>query len=102
MPQDLPFIGDAPRRRNRRRCWNSLPRRANSAARSLFHAVPADRIDALRRAFDATMKDKEILAEADKQGLPVHPVGGVEAMDIVKKIYGFPPGLLAKARKAAE
>ena len=28
--------------------------------------VPADRLDALRRAFDATMKDPQFLAEAEK------------------------------------
>lgn len=64
--------------------------------------VPRPRVTMMRRAFDATMKDKEFVAEADKQGLPIYPVTGVEAMDIVKKIYGFPPDLLAKARKAAE
>ena len=103
MPQDLPFIGDLAKTQEQKAVLEILTA-AGELGRPFIvsNAVPADRIDALRKAFDATMKDKEFLAEADKQGLPVYPVGGVEAMDIVKKIYGFPPDLLAKARKAAE
>jgi tripartite-type tricarboxylate transporter receptor subunit TctC len=33
--------------------------------------IPADRLEALRRAFEATLKDPEVLAEADRLGLDV-------------------------------
>jgi len=36
--------------------------------------VPAERVNALRRAFDATMKDKEFLADAQKISLDVDPL----------------------------
>ena len=36
--------------------------------------VPAERVAALRRAFDDTMKDKDFLAEADKLSLEITPV----------------------------
>jgi hypothetical protein len=48
------------------------------------------------------MKDKEFLAESAKQNLPVYPIGGAEAADIVKRIYAFPQDLLEKAAKASE
>src|SRR6185295_8023605 len=35
--------------------------------------VPADRVTALRRAFDATMKDPEFLAEAKRSTLTIGP-----------------------------
>ena len=43
--------------------------------------VPAERVQALRRAFDATMKDPQFLAEAAKLGMDMQPVdrrGGAE------------------------
>ena len=60
--------------------------------------VPADRLAALRTAFDATMQDKQFLAEAEKMELPVIPMSGTEAETIVGDIYGLPPALVARAR----
>ena len=46
--------------------------------RPLFVApeVPAERVEALRDAFDATMKDPEFLADAAKQAMIVNPISG--------------------------
>ena len=50
--------------------------------------VPADRMAALRTAFDATMKDGQFLAETQKMDLPVEgPITGLEAEQIVASIY---------------
>ena len=49
--------------------------------------VPKERIDALRRAFDATMQDKEFLAEAEKVGLEITPVTGEKIQDLVAEVY---------------
>ena len=38
--------------------------------------VPAERVNAIRRAFDAVMKDKEFLDEADKLKIEIDPLGG--------------------------
>ncbi|MFN3891044.1 MAG: Bug family tripartite tricarboxylate transporter substrate binding protein [Beijerinckiaceae bacterium] len=65
-------------------------------------SVPADRVAALRQAFDETMKDKDFLAEAKKENLPVYPVGGKEAGQIVEQIYKFPKELVEKAKQAAD
>src|SRR5690606_2380684 len=45
--------------------------------------VPADRVKALRDAFDATFKDKDFLGEATKAKLEIDPVSGVEVEKIV-------------------
>ncbi len=63
-------------------------------------AVPKDRIAILRRAFDATMKDKDFLAEAAKLRLPVQPKTGEEAEKVVAEIYGAPSDVVAAAREA--
>ena len=61
--------------------------------------VPADRLAALRAAFDATMKDAQFLAEAEKLDLPVvGAIAGPEAERIVASIYGASPALIARAQ----
>jgi tripartite-type tricarboxylate transporter receptor subunit TctC len=52
--------------------------------------VPADRVKALRDAFDATMKDKAFLAEAHKQKLEVNPVGGAQINKMLDHVYATP------------
>ena len=47
--------------------------------------VPEDRVDALRKAFMDTMKDKEFLAEAEKAKLEITPVAG-EGPELVQKL----------------
>jgi tripartite-type tricarboxylate transporter receptor subunit TctC len=64
--------------------------------------VPADRARALRAAFDATMKDPEFLAEADKRGLEVNPVSGVEAQKLIDDLYATPKETLEAAKDATE
>ena len=62
--------------------------------------VPADRIDALRKAFDATMKDKEFLAEADKLKLEiVDPVSGADMQKLMADLYKSSPEVLARAKE---
>ena len=64
--------------------------------------VPADRLKALREAFDATMKDPDFLGEAAKAKLPINPMGGEEFARIVDRLYEVPEPLVARARKALE
>jgi tripartite-type tricarboxylate transporter receptor subunit TctC len=62
--------------------------------------VPEDRLAALRRAFDATMKDPEFLAEAEKTKLTVGPLPGEELQKLVADLYATPPHLIERARQA--
>jgi tripartite-type tricarboxylate transporter receptor subunit TctC len=61
--------------------------------------TPSDRVDALRKAFMATMQDKDFLAEADRAGLEITPVAGEDIQKLVQQIYATPAAI---ARKAAE
>jgi tripartite-type tricarboxylate transporter receptor subunit TctC len=61
--------------------------------------VPADRLAALRAAFDATMKDPEFLADSEKQHLAVTPMTGAEVETFVKDLYRTPPDIAAAARE---
>jgi tripartite-type tricarboxylate transporter receptor subunit TctC len=61
-------------------------------------AIPADRFMALRKAFDATMKDPEFLADAAKQRLTVTAMTGTEVEDFIKELYKTPPDVVTAAR----
>jgi tripartite-type tricarboxylate transporter receptor subunit TctC len=52
--------------------------------------VPADRIKALRDAFDATMKDPAFLAEAAKTQKEIHPIHWEEMDKLVKRVLSAP------------
>lgn len=62
--------------------------------------VPADRLAALRRAFELTMKDPEYLAAAAKMRLPVEPRSGLDIQELVDAAAGASPDLVARARAA--
>jgi hypothetical protein len=64
--------------------------------------VPAERVGALRRAFDATMKDKEFLAEADKLKIEVEPLNGEQVAELVKQVNATPAEVVARVRQAME
>jgi tripartite-type tricarboxylate transporter receptor subunit TctC len=58
--------------------------------------VPQDRIDALRRAFDETMRDKEFLADAAKARFEIRPVTGATIQALVGEIYATSPAIVRK------
>ncbi|MCS0496552.1 Bug family tripartite tricarboxylate transporter substrate binding protein [Ancylobacter mangrovi] len=60
--------------------------------------IPKDRLEALRKAFDETMKDPAFLADAEKAGLEVDPVSGAEVEDLIRGLYALPKDEVAKAR----
>ncbi|HEY1364515.1 MAG TPA: tripartite tricarboxylate transporter substrate-binding protein [Xanthobacteraceae bacterium] len=62
--------------------------------------VPADRLAALRRAFDATMQDPEFVAEVEKTRLSLSPLTGEELQKLVVEVSSLPPALLEKVRAA--
>ena len=69
-------------------------------ARSLVATpdTPPERVEALRRAFDATMRDPDFLAEAEKAQLDVDPMPGAEAQKIADSIVNTPPDVVARAK----
>jgi tripartite-type tricarboxylate transporter receptor subunit TctC len=64
--------------------------------------VPADRVAALRKAFDDTMKDPAFLAEAEKTKLEVEPVSGQEVQDLVAELYRSSPEVVKIAAEAVK
>lgn len=64
--------------------------------------VPADRVQALRRAFDATMKDPAFLADAEKLKLEIDPLTGEQVAAVIEQVSRTPDDVVARVRKAME
>jgi hypothetical protein len=64
--------------------------------------VPADRLAALRQAFDATMKDAEFLAEARQLALDLRPMTADAVTAIVQHTIDTRPELIAATKSAIE
>jgi tripartite-type tricarboxylate transporter receptor subunit TctC len=69
-------------------------------ARSLVASpdTPPERVTALRRAFDATMKDPDFLAEAEKTKMDIVPLSGEESQKIADSIVNTSPEVVARAK----
>ncbi|MDH3505469.1 MAG: hypothetical protein OEM58_13195, partial [Nitrospirota bacterium] len=70
------------------RVWNS----SNEFSRpfSLPPGTPDEPLQILRKAFAATMKDKDYIADAEKSKLTVEYVSGEEVEKFVEEIYAIP------------
>jgi len=62
--------------------------------------VAAERVKALREAFDASMKDPELLAEAAKQRIDISPATGDAVASFIAGIYRTPAAVVERAKKA--
>jgi tripartite-type tricarboxylate transporter receptor subunit TctC len=56
--------------------------------------VPADRVEAIRAAFDATMTDPLFLAEARRLGLDIDPFNGRRIQALIEEIQSAPQPLV--------
>jgi tripartite-type tricarboxylate transporter receptor subunit TctC len=64
--------------------------------------VPAERVQALRRAFDATMKDPQFLEEAKKTNMDISPSTGEDAQKVAEMIANTPPNVIARTKEILE
>jgi tripartite-type tricarboxylate transporter receptor subunit TctC len=62
--------------------------------------IPHDRLQALRRAFDATMQDAAFLADAKRQNFNIVASTGEQLSAIIARIYRTPPEVVRLAAKA--
>jgi hypothetical protein len=61
--------------------------------------IPPERIAALQKAFDATVKDPVFLAEAQKLRMDIAPTTGEEARKVALGIMNAKPEVKAKAKQ---
>ena len=61
--------------------------------------TPKDRVQILRKAFQDTMKDSELLAEAERGKIEINPVNGEDLAKMVLAVMQLEPGLVAKLKE---
>jgi hypothetical protein len=61
--------------------------------------VPADRVKAIRDAFDATMKDAQYIADAKRIRLDVNPLSGEAIARLVARINATPQSEVDRLRQ---
>lgn len=64
--------------------------------------VPAERVQLLRDAFDAAVKDPALLADAKSQRMEIDPVTGAAINALLDRVYAAPPALAARLREMAK
>jgi len=68
----------------------------------LAPGVPEERVQALRQAFMATMRDEALLAEAQRIGIVIDPISGEELQALAEKIFATPAATVERAKQAME
>lgn len=58
--------------------------------------VPADRRDALQAAFMAMARDRDFIAEAEKLGIDMSPIGGGEILQLLTRTAATPKDVIAR------
>jgi tripartite-type tricarboxylate transporter receptor subunit TctC len=59
-------------------------------------SVPADRVAALRRSFEDTMKDPAFLADTERQDFHVDAIEGQEIAERIAAAYRAPKDVVAR------
>jgi len=97
--EDVPLLIDLAKD-DRTRQALTLMSSAAEFGRSVFTppGVPQDRVEALRHAFDETMKDPELLADAKKRGIPIEAHTGAELAKTAAKVVAASPEAVAYAK----
>ena len=100
MPPSLPYAGDLLSDAKKKQTLELLTAAALLGRPYIAsQEMPAERLAALRKAFDDTMKDPEFVAEAGKLNLTVTPMTGLEVETTVRELNKAPPDVIAAAKE---
>jgi tripartite-type tricarboxylate transporter receptor subunit TctC len=64
--------------------------------------VPAERVAALRQAFDETLRDPAFIADAARQRLEIRAMGGGELADLIRQVIETPLELRERVKLAIQ
>jgi tripartite-type tricarboxylate transporter receptor subunit TctC len=97
---DVPLLVDLARDELQRRVMTLISSSAEFG-RAVFAPpdVPADRLAALRRGFQAALRDERLLADAARRQAPIDPQPGERLDKIAQDVVSSPPEVVARARE---
>jgi tripartite-type tricarboxylate transporter receptor subunit TctC len=95
---DVPLIMDLAKTDEQRAIFKLMFARQVMAWPFVMPAgTPGERVEAMRKAFDETMADKDFLADASKAIMEIRPVAGAAIQKLVQEVYATPPAVAQKA-----
>jgi tripartite-type tricarboxylate transporter receptor subunit TctC len=100
-PATAEFVDDFTKTQQQKQLVDFLDA-ANEVGRPfvMSNQVPADRLAIIRKAFNDAMKDPALVAEANKEQIPVSPISGQDADKIVTQEVGAaPPSVVQQAKE---
>jgi hypothetical protein len=93
----VPMISALLKTEEQRQVWDLiLAPKVMSRPYVLPPGVPAERVAALRTAFERLVQDPVFLAEMDKTQTEVSFVPGTEIERLMARVYAFPPEIVGK------
>ena len=100
---DVPLLLDQPVKAGDKPLLEFMSR-AVEVGRPLATApdVPPERVAALRKAFEETIRDPEFIADAAKMHANVNPTSGDELADLVRSVIGAPKDVKDRVKLAIE
>jgi tripartite-type tricarboxylate transporter receptor subunit TctC len=100
---DVPLISDYARTPEDRQAFEFLFA-PQEMGRPFFAppGVPAERVRALRDAFERTLKDRQFLDEAHRLGLEVQHGGGEAIERLLERIYATPKSVIERVKAITE
>jgi tripartite-type tricarboxylate transporter receptor subunit TctC len=100
MPADIPYAGELVAGERERSVLKLLSNPAQLGKPFVMSAaVPAERVQILREAFDAALRDPQLLAEAEKQLVDISLKSARESAAIVDEIYAMPAEIVETAKQ---
>ncbi len=99
VPKEVPLVMDYAKNDEQRQMLEVIfSRQTMGRPFTAPPGVPAERVKALRDAFDKTMADPEFKAGADKAKQEINPKGGAEIQKILEKFFQTPKPLIDKLK----
>jgi tripartite-type tricarboxylate transporter receptor subunit TctC len=97
----VPMVYDLVKSDDVRKFWDLiLAPKVMSRPYVLPPGVPAERVAALRTAFERLVQDPAFLAEMQRTGTEVRYMSGVEMERLIARVYAFPPDIVARMNDA--
>lgn len=100
LPASVPLLMDLTKDKQERKMLELLSS-AGAVGRSIMAppGLPADRVKALRAAFDATVADPAFIEATSKRQLPLNPMTGAKVQTMIVETVSAPPEVVARLRK---
>lgn len=103
IPSDVPLVMDIAKTERDKKILRLIFARQTMGRPFLAPPdVPADRVAALRAAFDAMTSDADFKAMAEKTKLEIEPVSGKEIEELIRDIYSSSPDIIQAAADATQ